>query len=380
MVRQPHDVAHSMGECMHSSDNNPGCDSAIWTEDRYQLFIDAVEEYAIFMLDPSGHVVSWNKGAQRAKGYSPDEIIGRHFSIFYTAEDVASGKPEQELAIASTQGRVEDEGWRVRRDGSRFWADVVITAVHDAFGRLVGFIKVTRDLTERRKLAELESASLVSAQMLATREEEQKRIARELHDDLGQQLTALKMSVAQLEAELRQSGAGERFLSDTERFKTELDSMMGAVRRIASDLRPPVLDDVGLDAAIEWLADGFRQHYGVNVTSRVEAGGLGFSSLATTAIFRMVQEALTNVARHAKAANVRIELSRAGGVCTIRIEDDGDGIELGAARKPQSFGLLGMQERVRQLSGSISFDSAPGKGFRIAVQLPLSVIAPDSQV
>ncbi|RDU99361.1 PAS domain-containing sensor histidine kinase [Trinickia dinghuensis] len=348
------------------------------TEERYQLFIDAVQDYAIFMLDPSGYIASWNKGAQRAKGYLPEEIIGLHFSVFYTPEDIAAGKPERELAAASAQGRVEDEGWRMRRDGSRFWADVIITAVHDALGNLVGFIKVTRDLTERRRLAELENASFVSAQMLATREDEQKRIARELHDDLGQRLTALKMSVAELEAKLGAQGASALLLSDTEGIESQIDSMAMTVRRIASDLRPPVLDDLGLEAAIEWLVDSFGQRYGVNVSARVEADDLAFSPPAATAIFRMIQEALTNVVRHAQASNVWIELHRAGDACAIRIEDDGDGATLDAPRKEKSFGLLGMHERVRQLSGSISIDSAPGEGFRIAIRLPLSVVAPDS--
>ena len=369
---------------MNSPDSDPAPKTTpnlnvdVPAEDRYHLFIDAVQDYAIFMLDPSGYIASWNKGAQRAKGYPPEDVIGRHFSVFYTPEDIAAGKPERELAIASVQGRVEDEGWRVRRDGSRFWADVIITAVRDAHGNLVGFIKITRDLTERKRLTELENASLVSAQMLATREDEQKRIARELHDDLGQRLTALKMSVAQLEAKLDARGASDLLRSDTESIKGQIDSMATTARRIASDLRPPVLDDLGIEAAIEWLADGFGQRYGVNVSARVETGDLAFSPPAATAIFRMIQEALTNVARHAQASNVWIELHHAGDACTIRIEDDGDGAALDAPRKERSFGLLGMRERVRQLSGSISIDSAPGEGFRIAIRLPLSAAAPDS--
>lgn len=347
-------------------------------EERYQVFIDAVQDYAIFMLSPSGHIASWNKGAQRAKGYSPEEIIGRHFSVFYAPEDVAAGKPERELAIATAKGRVEDEGWRVRRDGSRFWADVVITAVRDASGSLVGFAKVTRDVTERRRLAELENASLVSAQMLATREDEQKRIARELHDDLGQQLTALKMSVALLEAKLGSSSIGQQFLPDTRAFQSQIDSMALSVRRIASDLRPPVLDDLGLIAAIEWLSEDFQKRYDVGVTPRVAAGDLSFSALAATAIFRMVQEALTNVARHAQASEVLIDMHHADGVCTIRIEDNGDGMAPGGPRKQKSFGLLGMQERVRQLNGSVSIKSAPGQGFKIAIELPVSAIVPDA--
>ncbi|MFL5616269.1 MAG: PAS domain-containing sensor histidine kinase [Gemmatimonadaceae bacterium] len=120
----------------------------------YGLLVDSVVDYAIFVLDTSGHILSWNKGAQRLKGYTRDEIIGRHFSIFYPPEDVARGKTTWELEVAAREGRFEDEGWRIRNDGTRFWANVVITALFDESGTLVGFGKVTRDLTARRNAEE----------------------------------------------------------------------------------------------------------------------------------------------------------------------------------------------------------------------------------
>ena len=117
----------------------------------YQLLVKSIEDYAIFMLDTSGHVVSWNKGAQSLKGYTHDEIVGQHFSIFYTAEDIAIDKPLYELKKAVRKGRVEDEFWRVRKDGTQFWANVVITALFDESGNHVGFAKITRDLTQRKR-------------------------------------------------------------------------------------------------------------------------------------------------------------------------------------------------------------------------------------
>jgi PAS domain S-box-containing protein len=120
-------------------------------EDRFQLLIEAVVDYGIFVLDPQGHVVSWNTGAEKLKGYTREEIIGQHFSIFYPPEAIATGWPEEELRRTRKYGRFEDEGWRLRKDGSRFWANVVITAIHEASGKLAGFVKVTRDLTERRR-------------------------------------------------------------------------------------------------------------------------------------------------------------------------------------------------------------------------------------
>jgi len=124
------------------------------SEQRFRLLVQAVEDYAIFMLDPQGNVASWNRGAERIKGYRADEIIGRHFSTFYRADDVRSGHPQHELAVATSVGHYREEAWRVRKDGSLFWADVTITAVRDDTGTLRGFAKVTRDLTERREADE----------------------------------------------------------------------------------------------------------------------------------------------------------------------------------------------------------------------------------
>ena len=120
----------------------------------HRLLVESVRDYAIFALDATGHVLSWNEGARRIKGYAAEEIIGQHFSRFYGQEDLVAGKPAWELEVATRDGRIEDEGWRIRKDGTRFWANVVITALRDPSGALVGFAKVTRDLTERRRAEE----------------------------------------------------------------------------------------------------------------------------------------------------------------------------------------------------------------------------------
>jgi PAS domain S-box-containing protein len=140
------------------------------SEERYRLLVESVRDYAIFMLSPEGHILTWNAGAQRIKGYSADEIIGKHFSTFYPPEDVAWDKPGYELAVAVKEGRFEDEGWRVRKDGSRFWANVIITALLDSKGELQGFAKVTRDLTERRRTEE--QARQLAAEQAARAEAE----------------------------------------------------------------------------------------------------------------------------------------------------------------------------------------------------------------
>jgi PAS domain S-box-containing protein len=176
-------------------------------EEPFRLFIESVQDYAMFMLERDGRVATWNAGAERIKGYKPSEIIGQHFSRFYLEEDVRNGLPQRLLDLALEEGRAEDEGWRVRKDGSKFWANVIITAVKDSAGDLLGFSKVTRDSTERmlaqksleesrRKLQESEkSLRDLSLHLLRTQDEERRRIGREIHDSLGQYLSVLKMKL-----------------------------------------------------------------------------------------------------------------------------------------------------------------------------------------
>jgi PAS domain S-box-containing protein len=143
----------------------------------HRLLVESVRDYAIFALDPEGYILTWNIGAERLKGYTPAEIVGRHFSVFYPAEEIAAAKPQRELEIAVRDGKYEEEGWRVRKDGSTFWASVLITALHRSDGALAGFAKVTRDLTERRAaqekaiadarhIAEVESANRIKSEFL----------------------------------------------------------------------------------------------------------------------------------------------------------------------------------------------------------------------
>ncbi|HEX2834775.1 MAG TPA: PAS domain S-box protein [Thermoanaerobaculia bacterium] len=145
------------------------------SEEMFRLLVSSVQEYAIFMLNADGHIATWNAGAQRIKGYTANEIIGQHFSVFYSEEDLQSRKPERELEFARRDGSVEDEGWRVRKDGTRFWANVVITAVFDRENRLRGFAKVTRDMTERRRVEDIQQALFEQREARLIAEEERRR-------------------------------------------------------------------------------------------------------------------------------------------------------------------------------------------------------------
>lgn len=163
------------------------------SERRFRLLVQAVEDYAIFMLDPTGHILTWNEGAKRAKGYTEAEILGQHFSIFYTEPDRESRFPDHELEVATRVGHYEDEGWRVRKDGSRFWANVVITALRNEDGSLEGFAKVTRDLTERKRATE----QMAEMRAEIERHELSRRRATELNDNIVQGLALAKYALEQ---------------------------------------------------------------------------------------------------------------------------------------------------------------------------------------
>jgi PAS domain S-box-containing protein len=254
--------------------------------DQFRLLVDSVREYAIFLLSPDGLVMSWNAGAERIKGYTASEIIGKHFSTFYQPADVRNGKPEYELRIATSEGRYEEEGWRVRKDGSLFWANVVITALRDERGEIVGFAKVTRDLTER-KSAEEQRAALLDRERQARLEAEQAlqqlRVIQSVteaaleHLNLDELLAALiDRIVDQLGVDtavvLLMSEDGSALVARAARgLEAEVESGIripvgrGFAGRIAQERRPIVLDEVRHSDVLNPIlrAKGLRSLLGV---------------------------------------------------------------------------------------------------------------------
>lgn len=514
------------------------------SEMRYRLLIDGVQDYAIYLLDPAGRVASWNAGAERMTGYQASDILDKHFSCFFTTEDLALGKPGIELQTARVTGRYEEEGWRVCKNGSRFWANVVVTAVHDDQGNLRGYAKVTRDTTERRKadqmrrsyanrlqalyeisrailaaespramaeaalhrlrrivpchyahivsvpdadspalilmsvaddsfavdaaswmgaalattlmarpeahqvvvvgleeqdgapalqplhavgLRQLAIAPLVahnsligelilaradqepfdrsqldiirqiadqlavalqhaqlfaevqtsqerlqslSQRLLEVQELERRTIAGELHDEIGQALTIVKMNLQALHTSTASIASDDR----VEECLTVVDRALEQVRSLSLDLRPSLLDDLGLVATLRWYVarQARAASFTIHFSADEPAGRL--SAVLETVCFRIAQEALTNIVRHARASEVWVQLRCDAELC-LSIRDDGVGFDLAQtearASRGESFGLLGMRERASLSGGRLSVVAAPGRGTTISACFPL---------
>lgn len=227
---------------------------------------------------------------------------------------------------------------------------------------------VSHSSAERIELAQSRhDLRRLSASVVQARENARLRIARELHDELGQRLSALKLDLASLDPAGGRAAYDERVAS----MLAMLDDTMTSVRRIIADLRPLMLDDLGLNAAVDWLARESARRMGIDVKVRLGERDPALDKDASVAVYRMVQEALTNVARHARATEVRIELREAGGELLLRVQDNGSGFAAGALRKPTSFGLFGIRERAYTLGGTMEAGNRPGGGARLCVRLPL---------
>ena len=260
----------------------------------------------------------------------------------------------------------------LRRDGEEFPIDAAISHLTDGDKRY--YTVILRDVSARvRAMEELrqskEELQELGAAAQETRELEKSRIARELHDELGQSLTMLRMDVAWCKANLESDRAGAA--AKLERMETLLKATVTATRRIASDLRPLMLDDLGLVPALEWLVQNMSQRTGIPCDFTIDDPALALPPAHSTAVFRIVQEALTNIARHAGATRAEVVVRQHEGSVRVTIRDDGVGFATDDPRKPASFGLLGLRERATLLRGTAKIRSEPGAGTTIEIDLPL---------
>jgi PAS domain S-box-containing protein len=334
---------------------------------------------AIITIDDRQHVVLFNAAAEAMFGCRRDEAIGAPLSWFiperFREAHAAHVQRFGEEGVASRRMGAERIVTGLRRNGEEFPIDASISQLAESGTRF--YTVVLRDVTERNRAdgeirrAHQELRELGAAAHM-TREQEKSRVARELHDELGGSLTMLQMDVAWCKEKLP-PGEGD-FAAKLERMEKLLKSTAAATRRIAADLRPLMLDDLGLPDALEWLVQDFSQRTGVVCELSIQQPLPTLTAAQSTAVFRTVQESLSNIAKHARALKANVAIERNEVELTVRVRDNGIGFLLEQARKPNSFGLLGLRERASLLDGKASISSVPGEGTTVELRLPLQVL------
>ena len=363
----------------------------------YQLLIESVRDYAIFVLDADGRVATWNIGAERLKGYKPSEIIGRHFSTFYGEEDLKSRKPWKELEVAIAEGRVEDEGWRIRKDGTRFWANVIITALRDESGNLIGFAKVTRDLTERR-LAELKAID--DARRLSDSEAANKAKAEFLaamSHELRTPLNAIG-GFAQLMSMGVHGPVSEQQKEDLDRISASQRHLLGIINDILNFSRIEAgrieyhIVPVDLAATIHAVFE-MVQPLALNksISLQIQECPPGITGLADIS---KTEQILINLVSNAvnftpEGGTISIGCGFADSGVWIRVRDSGVGIpddkletifepfvQVGRSfttgHRGTGLGLAISREMARGMSGDLTVESEVGKGSSFTVWLPMA--------
>ena len=360
----------------------------------FSLLVESVRDYAIFALDPTGHVLTWNTGAQRIKGYRAEEIIGKHFSIFYPTEDVENGKTVFELKVASREGRFEDLGWRLRKDGTRFWANVVITALRDPSGELVGFAKVTRDLTERR---EAEERALADARRVAAAEAAN-RAKSEFLTTLSHELRTPLNAIAGYAQLLDVGVAGaltEAQRDFLDRIRASQQHLLGIINDllnysrieaagVAFDLTAVRVRDV-LDRSVRMITPQAAQK-GLEIVRGSCVDDL-YVRADEQKLDQILLNLVTNAVKFTTAGTIAIECAVDGDRVQILVRDTGLGIaaehltsifepfvqvgrKLSSMSEGVGLGLAISRELARGMGGDLTVTSALGEGSTFTVELP----------
>jgi hypothetical protein len=384
------------------------------------LLVSSVRDYAIFMLDPLGRVTTWNLGAQRIKGYKPEEIIGKHFSTFYGEEDRRNGKPERELEIARAEGSVEDEGWRIRKDGTRFWANVIITAVYDAHRELRGFAKVTRDITERKEAEETQRA-LAEQREARLRAEEERRRAEDSYRVAQEANRAKDEFLMTLSHELRTpmtailgwarmlpsiptddplfEEAVASIASGAQLQARLIDDILDVSRIVSGKLRlaPEAVDVVRLISNAIDAVNATAAAKQIEITTSF-APGLGSVVVDATRIQQVIWNLLTNAVKFTpRGGAVRMSARRTASHVQIEVADNGEGIDSNflphifepfrQAESPQTrvhgglgLGLSIVRYIVEAHGGTIIAESeGRGRGATFTVTLPVRSVKSEKE-
>ncbi|MGH9450221.1 MAG: PAS domain-containing sensor histidine kinase [Terriglobia bacterium] len=327
----------------------------------------------IALMNLRGYPIQSNPTLQKTLGYSAAELCGMAFTEFtYPPDRELSWKLYRDL-VAGQCDKYTLEKRYIKKGGQIMWARVTVSLVKDRNGEPDYAIGMVEDNTERKRAQEevqrsFEQLRALAGRLQTIREEERKRVAREIHDELGQALTAVKIDLTSLMRDV--PGGAKTYAAKTESLCKLVDDTIQSVRRIAAELRPGILDDLGLVAAVEWAAEEFTLRTGTECKLHVPNDQIVIDPGHATAIFRIFQETLTNVARHAAATRVDVKLVEEAGDLLLEVHDNGKGVSGEQLSAGKSLGILGMRERAALLGGNLVFRGAPGSGTTVTVRIP----------
>jgi len=350
-------------------------DIARESELRLQGIVDSAMD-AIISIDSAQRITLFNRAAERIFGYESREVLGRHLEVLIPTRFHRDHHGHVEnfgrTGISSRPMMAQRIVTALRKGGEEFPIDASISQNEIRGERF--FTVILRDVSvrerTRRELAQArEDLRELSVASRTAREQENSRISRELHDELGQNLTSLKMDLAWLESNCPADNG--KLMRTLAAMRSVLDSTVAATRRISADLRPLMLDDLGLLAALEWLAEETARRHGFTVELAVDEASANLAEPLASQVYRIVQESLTNAGRHAAAQRVRVNLRTIGPEVHLDVEDDGRGLSPEDLRKKGSFGLVGIRERAYILAGSVEIRGDAGEGTAIHVRLPI---------
>jgi PAS domain S-box-containing protein len=374
------------------------------SEERFRLLVQGVTDYAIYMLDPEGRVTNWNMGAERIKGYKADEIVGEHFSRFYTEEDKAAGLPQYALETAKREGRYEREGWRVRKDGKLFWANVVIDAIRDSDGRLIGFAKITRDMSKQKETQRaLEEAreALFQSQKMEAVGRLTGGVAHDFNNLLMAILGSLELLRKRVPAEPKLTGLLDNAILGAQRGASLTKRMLAFARR--TELNPEPLD---VPALVHGMADLLQRSLGpsVNIETRFPLGlplaradanqlELALLNLAVNARDAMPEGGSILVSARVERLNETAEGLPPGRYVCLCVNDSGEGMDqdtLARAAEPffttkgvgkgTGLGLSMVHGMSEQSGGRLVLKSKKGEGTTAEIWLPIAIQPPETVI
>lgn len=339
-----------------------------------QAILDNIPDQA-WLKDAESRYIQVNEAFMAACGLSAADILGQTPREVWPV-DWGGKYVDTDMSVVRSGQRIRYEEQRFSAAGEVRWFDTIKTPIFDADGKVVGTAGISREITDRKRTEqELRESRTqlreLSAYLQSVREEERTRIARELHDELGQMLTAVQLGLGALEGAVQADSPVTTLTTALEGLKTLAESATNAVQRLATDLRPPILDGLGLAAALDWQLEAFSERSGVAYALDLPSESVSLSGEIETAIFRILQEALTNVSRHAEASQVEVMLHMSDTEVKLSIADNGKGMLLSNPSQRRRLGLVGMRERAYMLGGELKVQSSPGRGTQIELRLPL---------